>query len=128
MRTGHLADSRTSPKGEIPAAKKHGEPVLLGPTIDGPSPGTDHPLRIGENEQFLAFQRVKAVNHPGLDHALLFGSGREPILQPETGDVLEVGRVVCHHGEVMHEGGRADHEVHRANHNAPPQQAPAGFS
>ena len=52
------------PKGEVPAAKQHGEPVLLGPAIDGPCPGPDHPLGIGEDDEVLALQGIeRSITH-----------------------------------------------------------------
>ena len=59
------------PKGEVPAAKQHGEPVLLGPAIDGPCPGTDHPLGIGEDDESLALQGIQFVDDPLFDHEVL---------------------------------------------------------
>jgi hypothetical protein len=52
---------------------------------------------VDENERFLALQRVEALNHPGLDHWLFFGSGRQPIFKSETGDALKVPGIMRHH-------------------------------
>ena len=56
------------PKGEVLAAKQHGEPVLLGPAIDGPCPGRDHSLGVGEDDEVLALQGIEPVDHPLFDH------------------------------------------------------------
>src|SRR5271157_47465 len=58
------------PKGEVPAAKQHSEPVLLRPAIDGPCPGTDHPLGIGEDDECFAFEGVQSVDHALFEHWL----------------------------------------------------------
>jgi len=41
------------------AAKEHGEPALLGPALDGPCPGPDHPLGIGEDDEFFGLEGIQ---------------------------------------------------------------------
>jgi hypothetical protein len=69
-------------------------------------------------DQLLALQRFEIVDQPGLDHEVPVGSRLEPILQPETGDVLEVGGVVGDEGQVVDQRGGADHEVRGWNLDA----------
>jgi hypothetical protein len=38
------------------------------------------------DDQSLILHEIQSVDHPGLDYGLPSGSGREPILQSETGD------------------------------------------
>ena len=45
-------------------------------------------------------------------------SGSQPVIQPQTGDVLKIPRIVCHQREVMYQGDRANHEIHRADVDA----------
>ncbi len=47
---------------------------------------------------------IEIVDQRGLDHEVPVGSGLEPILQPEAGDVLEVGGVVGDEGQVVDQG------------------------
>ena len=58
------------PQGEVPGAKQDGKPVLLGPTIDRPCPGTDHSLRVAQDDEGFAFQRIELVDHPLLYHVV----------------------------------------------------------
>lgn len=57
----------------------------------------------------------KMFNQPSLDRALPFESGREPILQPESGDVPEIRRIVCYECKIINERRGADHQIHLRN-------------
>ena len=97
-----------SRRARFPLQEQFREAVFLGPVIDGRCPGPDLPLGIGEDDAALAPLGFQSVDHRGLDPGLPSGSGREPILQPETGDVLKVCGIVRHHGQVIDEGCRPD--------------------
>ena len=50
-------------------------------------------------------------------------SGREPIFQPETRDVLKISRVVCHKGQIVDQGDSGNHQVRCWNRDALLKQA-----
>src|SRR5271157_3165147 len=65
------------PKGEVPGAKQHGEPVLLRPAIDGPCPGTDHSLGISQDNEVFPFEGTQFIDDPFFDHELLVVSEQD---------------------------------------------------
>lgn len=57
-------------------------------------------------------------DHTRIDAMLLLYSWLEPILQPQTGDVPEIRRIVRYESNIINEGHRADHQIDRRNLNA----------
>ena len=54
---------------EIAATEQDSETVVFGPSIDCACPGSDHPLRIRDNDELLALKGAQLLNEPLLNHA-----------------------------------------------------------
>jgi hypothetical protein len=121
MNSQVVEDNASFRQGKVPAAKQHGETALLGSSIDSPCPGPVHSLRIGGDDEAFVFQGIEAVDHSFIDHRVTV-SGREPVLQPETRDVLEISGVMGYEGQVVNESHRGDQEVNRRDFDAAPPE------
>ena len=69
---------------EIAATEQDGETVVFGPSIDGACPGSDHPLRIRDNDELLALEGFSfSMNHCSIMLFALMRSASQPAVGPE---------------------------------------------
>jgi hypothetical protein len=90
------------------------------PDPDGPWPDPDGPELRGARPASVC--RPSSAGRGSFTHDSIIrlrgGSGREPVLQPESGDIPKISRIVCHEGQIVDQGNRSDHQVGFWNHDA----------
>src|SRR5947209_8068386 len=74
----------------------------------------------------------RSSEYPLVDDPLLYHrssvSWRQPVVQAQAGDVLKIGCVVGHKGEVVHQGDGGNHQVRNGNGNSLLQQPTLQFA